>query len=139
MHLVECKHYFTCALVQRVVLMYGPPMSTHEAIDLPLTLGRQMAEARRRLHITQAELADLRGIHRNTVGRWERDIEVPSFDVVVWLSEVSGWPLNLFASTMKVTLPWQDPEDPGGQEISRRACSGGTVLPFPTFDLAAAA
>lgn len=118
-------------LVQPVRRMYRQGMSTTEAIDLPLTLGRQIAEARRRLHISQAEMAELLHVHRNTVGRWERDIEVPDFAVVVWLSEASGWPLVAFARAMSVTLPWDlPPVDPGGLEVSRRGCNGGTVLDF---------
>lgn len=121
--------------------MYPHGMSTTEAIDLPLTLGRQFAEARRRLHISQSEMAELLGVHRNTVGRWERDIEVPDFAVVVWLAEASGWPLVAFARAMSVTLPWDlPPVDPGGLEVSRRAWNGdATIITLPTKELAAAA
>lgn len=94
-----------------------PRMSTQEQLhQLPLTLGRQIAEARRSAGLSQQDLATARGVHRNTVGRWERDLEVPSFDVVVWLSRQSGWPLALFARA--ATSPDDEgPDDGPGQVI----------------------
>ena len=115
--------------MQPMLRMYSHGMSTQEAVDLPLSLGRQMAEARRRLHISQKDMAQLLDVHRNTVGRWERGLEVPSFDVIVWLSTASGWPLALFARAMELELPWDGPDTPTGLGVTPRACNGN-VVPF---------
>ena len=40
--------------------------------DILTRLGRRIAEARRERGKTQAQLAEIVGVHANTVARWER-------------------------------------------------------------------
>src|SRR5690606_38990410 len=94
----------------------------------PMSLGQQMAQARKRITMTQDQMADHLGVHRNTVGRWERGLEGPGFDVVVRLAGASGWPHSLFERAMATNLPRDGPDGPGGQEISSRGCNGGDVI-----------
>lgn len=96
-------------------LCYIGGMSTNEAYALPLTLGQQMANARKRAGLTQAQLGRRWNEHRNTIGRWEKDGGEPSFSQMVDLSSISGWPLDLFARAA-VTAPG-GPDVPPGQEI----------------------
>lgn len=72
-------------------------MSTNEAYDLPLTLGQQMAVARKRAGLNQTELGRRWSEHRTTISRWERGDGEPTFSQIVDLSRLSGWPLDLFA------------------------------------------
>lgn len=98
-------------------------MSTHEAQALPLTLGQQIATARRKAKLSQAELGQRWHEHRNTIGRWERDGGEPSFSKVVDLAELSGWPLEFFARAAAV--PEAPSPDDGGSVIgeSGSACT----------------
>lgn len=91
-------------------------MTTTEPTALPLTLGRQLAAARERIGLDQDEFGELIGKDRSTISRWERDKQVPPFTVVVQVSRVTEWPLDLFARAIG-TSEDNGPETPGGQVI----------------------
>lgn len=110
-------------------------MSTTEAYALPLSLGQQMANARKRAGLTQTELGRRWSEHRNTISRWERDGGEPSFSQMVDLSTISGWPLELFARAAGTPTP--GPDGGGDVQTARPGCLRGTaadavVLTFPT-------
>lgn len=85
-------------------------MTDAQPIELPLSLGRRIAEARRQTGLNQKDAAAEAGVHRNTIGRYENDVDVPDFAFMVWLSKRSGWPLAVFASAVSI-----DPgSGPGG-------------------------
>lgn len=60
-----------------------------------LSLGDRLALARKRLHLGQAAMADLAGVSRHTVSKWERDIIEPR------LTDAARW-----AELTKVPLDW---------------------------------
>jgi transcriptional regulator with XRE-family HTH domain len=102
--------------------MYYPGMSTNEAYALPLTLGRQIAEARKRVGLNQTQLGRRWSEHRNTISRWENDGGEPSFSQIVDLSNLSGWPLELFARAARGSAP--SPGDGGSViGVSGSACT----------------
>lgn len=107
--------------------MYGPRMSTTEAITLPLTLGQQFAAARHRTGLDQEPLGKLLGVNRTTISRWENDKQVPPFDAVAKLSEMSGWDVRLFARAISSA---DGPNDPGGVDSRRSGCNGAQVIDF---------
>lgn len=87
------------------------PMSAHtrEARTLPLTLGQQFQAARKRTGLDQDQLAEVLGVTRTTISRWETDRNVPPFTAVSRLSEMSGWDLELFARAATPSEPDFDP------------------------------
>lgn len=97
-------------------------MSTHEAQALPLTLGQQIAVARRKAGLSQTELGQRWSEHRNTISRFEHDGGEPSFSKIVDLAQLSGWPLEYFA---RATVPAAPSPDDGGSVIgeSGSACT----------------
>lgn len=107
-------------------------MSTTEAQALPLSLGQQMANARKRAGLTQTGLGERWSEHRTTISRWENDGGQPSFSQIVDLSNLSGWPLELFARA--ATTPADPPSPPvGGSAIEEwpSACTrSAQVIPF---------
>lgn len=96
-------------------------MSTNEAYALPLDLGQQIANARKRLGLNQTQLGARWGEHRTTISRWERGDGEPSFSQMVDLSEASGWPLSLFARAA-FTPRDPDPEGTRDQGIALDRC-----------------
>lgn len=97
-------------------------MSMHEVTPLPLTLGQQFAAARAKTGLDQSGFAAVIGVQRTTISRWERDKAEPPFSAVATLSEMSGWPLELFARAQTPVGP-----TPPDQGIASSRCS---VLPF---------
>lgn len=99
--------------------------------ELPLTLGQQFQAARKRTGLDQTGLGEVFGVDRTTISRWERGTHVPPFDVVVRLSEMSDWPLRLFAQAI-ITDPGVGPGGPISAE-SGSPCTRSPladVLPF---------
>lgn len=47
-------------------------------------------------HLTQRELAELVGVERETVARWEMGIRTPSLAKAAKLSEITGIPIDKF-------------------------------------------
>lgn len=80
-----------------------------------MTLGRQIAEARRRTGLNQTELGRRWKESLSTIGRFERDQGQPEFWQIVDLAELSGWPLHLFANAAKRIEDDDDDHGPGGQ------------------------
>lgn len=66
------------------MLLHCRPMSEIKTVDrprsrrMPPLTGKQIEKLRLRKHWSQQHLADLLGVHRATVGRWESgEVEIP--------------------------------------------------------------
>ncbi len=55
-----------------------------------IKIGQFITMHRRRLGMTQAELAKLLGVSNKKVSRWERGLHVPNYDDVLNASELFG-------------------------------------------------
>lgn len=99
-------------------------MSTTDPVALPLSLGQQIANARRRMGLTQTALGQRWNLSRTTISRYERGDDEPSFSQMVDLANASGWPLELFAQAHNP----QDPTPPAGDLTSGESSSACTSL-----------
>lgn len=105
-------------------------MSMNDPVELPLTLGKQLAAARDRMKVDQDDLGATLGYSRVTISRWENDKQVPPFTVVAKISRMSGWPLDYFARAETPSDP--GPDTPSDQGIPASPCNADTakVLKF---------
>ena len=55
-----------------------------------MKVGKKIADARRDKNLTQEQLAELMGVTRQSVSRWESDLAYPEMDKIVILSELLG-------------------------------------------------
>lgn len=53
-------------------------------------IGQFIAAHRKRLGMTQTELASILGVSNKTVSRWERGLHLPDYDEVLTASELFG-------------------------------------------------
>ncbi len=53
-----------------------------------MSIGNKIANARKEKHLTQEQLADLMGVSRQSVSRWESDQAYPEMEKIVRLAEV---------------------------------------------------
>lgn len=58
-------------------------------IENSRTFGKKLQEKRKKLGLTQEQLAKILDTTRNTVARWERDEVVPESKNMVWLSIIA--------------------------------------------------
>ena len=64
-----------------------------------IKIGQFITMHRRRLGMTQAELAKLLGVSNKKVSRWERGLHVPNYDDVLNASELFGVSVEDFMGT----------------------------------------
>jgi uncharacterized protein YjbI with pentapeptide repeats len=62
-------------------------------------IGNKIAEARKRVNISQAQLAERLFISAQAVGKWERGESMPDITTFIRLSEMLGVDLNYFSDT----------------------------------------
>lgn len=61
------------------------------------SIGNKIAEARKKINLSQAELAQQVSISRQAVGKWERGESLPDITVLIRLAEIFGVSLNYFS------------------------------------------
>jgi uncharacterized protein YjbI with pentapeptide repeats len=66
-------------------------------------IGNKIAEARKRINISQAELAQQLSISPQAVGKWERGESMPDITTLNRLAEFVGVDLNYFSENVKST------------------------------------
>lgn len=62
-------------------------------------IGNKIAEARKKIHISQAQLAELLFISPQAVGKWERGESMPDIIIFNRLAEILGVDLNYFSES----------------------------------------
>ena len=55
-----------------------------------MTIGERLLNLRKEKNISQEELADILGVSRQTISKWELDQTTPDFDKLVPLCEYFG-------------------------------------------------
>ncbi|HEY4787804.1 MAG TPA: helix-turn-helix transcriptional regulator, partial [Bacteroidales bacterium] len=72
------------------------------------TIGNKIAEARKRINISQAELAQRLFISSQAVGKWERGESMPDITTFNRLAEILGVDLNYFSENFQSTANESD-------------------------------
>lgn len=78
------------------------------------SIGNKIAEARKRIHLSQAELAQQVSISPQAVGKWERGESMPDIATLDRIAEIFGVDLNYFSGnslTAETTTDMQDKDD----------------------------
>lgn len=84
-------------------------------------IGSKIAEARKRVKMSQAQLAERLFISPQAVGKWERGESMPDIITFNRLAEVLGVDLNYFSLRVSNTADGEDsPEERSGSEKSVR-------------------
>ncbi|TCC89544.1 helix-turn-helix domain-containing protein [Pedobacter frigiditerrae] len=65
------------------------------------TIGNKIAEARKKINLSQAELAQQVSISPQAVGKWERGESMPDISTLNRLAEILGVDLNYFSDSFK--------------------------------------
>ena len=65
------------------------------------SIGNKIAEARKKINLSQAELAQQVSISPQAVGKWERGESMPDITTLNRLAEIFGVDLNFFSETYK--------------------------------------
>lgn len=102
----------------------------------------KLKELRSARGISQQELAELVGVSRQTISRWENEIVQPSADNLMCLSEVLQFPLEAFLrddweppeqqAVEAVAILPKEPQDTDAEESPE---SGGEVPPAPPEEI----
>ncbi|MBS0027172.1 pentapeptide repeat-containing protein [Chitinophaga sp. 22321] len=76
------------------------------------TIGNKIAEARKRINISQAQLAQRLFISSQAVGKWERGESMPDITTFNRLAEVLGVDLNYFSESFSSEVTGMAPAEP---------------------------
>ena len=71
-------------------------------------IGNRIAEARKKINISQAQLAERLFISPQAVGKWERGESMPDIITFNRLTEILGVDLNYFSKSIQSTAPESD-------------------------------
>lgn len=69
------------------------------------TIGSKIAEARKKINLSQAQLAERLFISAQAVGKWERGESMPDITTFYSLAEILGVDLNYFSETLQSVPP----------------------------------
>jgi uncharacterized protein YjbI with pentapeptide repeats len=76
-----------------------------------IKIGNKIAEARKRMHVSQAQLAQQLFISPQAVGKWERGESLPDIITLNRLAQILGTDLNYFSDTFQSVTNITDPKD----------------------------
>lgn len=76
-----------------------------------MSLGKYIAQRRRKMHLTQEQLAEILHVSKSAVGKWESDRGIPDRENLRSLSEVMNVSLDILYRIV-------DGEDPVVSEIN---------------------
>lgn len=69
-----------------------------------MSFGKRLAAARKVKNISQSELAKLSGIHKNVLGRYEREEANPAIDTAVKLADVLEVSLDFLTGKIEMEI-----------------------------------
>ena len=75
-----------------------------------MTLGKRIAEHRQQMGFSQEKLAEIIGVSRQAVTKWEADQTLPSSSNLLKLAEVFGTTADMLLPTKTVSSPDKDDE-----------------------------
>jgi len=79
-------------------------------------IGNKIAEARKRINVSQSQLAERLFISAQAVGKWERGESMPDIVTFIRLAEILGVDLNYFSDNFQSTVAEPIPADPMEKE-----------------------
>lgn len=101
-------------------------------------IGLKIADARKRINISQAQLAQQLFISSQAVGKWERGESMPDITTFIRLAEILGVDLNYFSESFKsayLEVPSDEPYDKPSVETTQILPSAEPLMdeiPFPS-------
>lgn len=81
------------------------------------SVGNKIATARKKINLSQADLAQQVSISSQAVGKWERGESMPDISTLNRLAEILGVDLNYFSETFKSNVPENQAEATKKQSI----------------------
>ncbi|KQX02911.1 DNA-binding protein [Flavobacterium sp. Root420] len=81
------------------------------------SVGNKIATARKKINLSQADLAQQVSISSQAVGKWERGESMPDISTLNRLAEILGVDLNYFSETFKSNVPENQVETTKKQSI----------------------
>ena len=99
-----------------------------------MTLGQTIAQLRKEKKLSQDELADLLGVSRQSISKWETDASIPELDKLIRLSDMFGVTLDALirgeesAPTSAPTVPPQARTVPVEAAFPPRKIAGTVLL-----------
>ncbi|MBI2416576.1 MAG: pentapeptide repeat-containing protein [Ignavibacteriales bacterium] len=91
-------------------------------------IGKKITEARKKINISQAKLAQLLSISSQAVGKWERGESMPDITTFNRLAEILGVDLNYFSNSFNVSATEMTPAEPSDNKTGQ----GSAILPTPS-------
>lgn len=86
-----------------------------------MTRGEKLSRLRREQNYTQEQLADLLGVSRQTVSKWESDVTCPETDKLIRMGELFGCSLDyLLREDVTTARPAAAPEPPLRRRLRER-------------------
>lgn len=82
-----------------------------------MNIGSKIAEARKKKHLTQEQLAELLSVSRQSISRWESNQTYPDMDKIVFLAEILEVSCDYLLTDQAV--PQEDGKDYGKNVITR--------------------
>lgn len=82
-----------------------------------MNMGYKIAEARKKKNLTQEQLAQLLGVSRQSISRWESNQTYPDMDKIVFLAEILEVSCDYLLTDQ--TVPRQDEQDYSKSAITR--------------------
>ena len=76
------------------------------------SIGNKIAEARKKINISQAQLAERLFISAQAVGKWERGESMPDIITFNRLAEILGVDLNYFSESLQSAATETAPAEP---------------------------
>lgn len=94
------------------------------------SIGSKIAEARKNIHLSQAELAQQVSISPQAVGKWERGESMPDISTLDRLAEIFGVDLNYFSENFQTN----EAEMPGVEAATKQTREPLADKPSRKFD-----
>ena len=102
-----------------------------------MTMGRRIAEQRKRIGLSQEALGEKMGVSRQAISKWEADGAVPEIDKLIALSKLYGvsvgWLLGVETQTEKQTDALSDSQLKMVEEIVKRYQPPKSKIPLYNF------
>lgn len=96
------------------------------------TIGNKIAEARKKINLSQAELAAQVSISPQAVGKWERGESMPDITTLNRLAEIFGVDLNYFAHNLRTEE--SETNLPGKPDLQAAGNSKSSIAPKPDWN-----
>lgn len=94
-----------------------------------MTLGQTIAQLRKEKKLSQDELADLLGVSRQSISKWETDASIPELDKLIRLSD-------MFGVTLDALIRGEESAQVAASTAPVQASAASVAAPFPPRKIA---